>query len=683
MDRTVADPMIGRLLDGRYRVGPRIARGGMAVVYEATDMRLDRVCALKIMHPNLGDDDDFAGRFVREARSAAKLSHPHVVAVFDQGDDNGTLFLAMEYIPGHTLRDLIRKEAPMPPAKALALIDPVLSALAAAHHSGMIHRDVKPENVLLADDGRVKVADFGLARAVSAETQHTATGGILIGTVSYLSPELVVDGKADARSDVYAAGVMIYEMLTGCKPHQGDSPIQIAYKHVHEDVPVPSRAVPGIPPYVDALVARATARDRVLRPADAQVLLHQVRRVRAAIDHGIFDDPELTADLTPTAPIYPIDSIDYVRDDSPTIVDPHDAARVAARSPLMHDPDDFGAGDHADRDRTTTLRRSVGSLPAVRPSSTRPPGNQTPGNQTQGNRAPRRSRRGPILLALVLLLAIVAGAAGWYFGMGRYTYTPGVINLSRSQATERVETAGLRLDVGGSAFSETVTAGSVISTDPTAGSKILEGGTISVVISKGPERYEVPTLRGMTEDAAQRALDDARLSFGDSVERYNERVAAGVVLRSLPEPGTELKPDAAVDLVISLGPEPIEIPDFIGKSAEKAEAALTELGFKVTTTKQNDPEVPEGRVIAQSPRDGTLFRGDTVELLVSEGPEMVEVPNVNGVGREEAIQRMLDSGFEVRTEQSALYVGLEYVVNTDPKQGSMAPLGSIITLFLV
>ena len=284
MDRTVADPMSGRLRDGRYRVGPRIARGGMATVYEATDLRLDRVCALKVMHAGLGEDDDFAGRFVREARAAARLSHPNVVAVFDQGDDDGTLFLAMEYVPGHTLRDLVRKEAPMPPAKALSLLDPVLSALAAAHRAGLIHRDVKPENVLLADDGRVKVADFGLARAVSAETQHTATGGVLIGTVSYLSPELVVDGRADARSDVYAAGVVLYEMLTGRKPHEGESPIQVAYKHVHEDVPPPSRSTPGIPPYVDALVARATARDRDFRPADARELLHQVRRDRAALD---------------------------------------------------------------------------------------------------------------------------------------------------------------------------------------------------------------------------------------------------------------------------------------------------------------------------------------------------------------------------------------------------------------
>ena len=348
MDRSVADPLIGRVLDGRYRVGPRVARGGMATVYEAVDLRLDRVCAVKVMHSGLGDDQDFAARFVREARSAAKLSHPNVVSVFDQGDDHGTLFLAMEYIPGHTLRDLIRKEAPMAPAKALSLIEPVLSALAAAHAAGLIHRDVKPENVLLADDGRVKVADFGLARAVSAETQHTATGGVLIGTVSYLAPELVVDGRADARSDVYAAGVLIYEMLTGRKPHEGDSPIQVAYKHVHEDVPPPSAEIPGIPAYVDALVARATARDPQLRPTDARVLLHQVRRVHGALDHGIVDDPELTADLTPTVPVHAYDDIDYVTEDEvPTILSGAQVAhggRVEPPAGVPRDEDDWSGG---------------------------------------------------------------------------------------------------------------------------------------------------------------------------------------------------------------------------------------------------------------------------------------------------------------------------------------------------
>ncbi|MCW2759725.1 MAG: protein kinase, partial [Nocardioidaceae bacterium] len=302
MERTTADrvkdPIIGRLLDGRYKVGARVARGGMATVYEATDTRLDRTVAIKVMHAGFVEDETFARRFRREAQAAARLAHQNVVAVFDQGDDDGTLFLVMEFVSGITLRDLIREQSPLNPIRVMSLIEPVLSALAAAHRSGMIHRDVKPENVLLAEDGRIKVADFGLARAVNSETQHTGTG-VLIGTVSYLSPELVIAGEADARADVYAAGVMIYEMLTGAKPHQADSPIQVAYKHVHEDVPAPSSVVPGIPAYVDALVARATARDRELRPADAAVLLHQVHRVSHALSEGVLDDAELTADLTP------------------------------------------------------------------------------------------------------------------------------------------------------------------------------------------------------------------------------------------------------------------------------------------------------------------------------------------------------------------------------------------------
>ncbi|MCD6639378.1 MAG: protein kinase, partial [Nocardioides sp.] len=310
------DPVTGRLLDGRYRIGSRIARGGMASVYEATDTRLDRTVAVKIMHPGLGDDDEFARRFVREARSAARLNHPHVVGVYDQGDDDGTVFLVMEFVPGHTLRDVIRKEAPMPAVRALALLEPVVSALAAAHRAGLIHRDVKPENVLIPDaptstgpGGAIKVADFGLAKAVSSETQHTATGGVLIGTVSYLAPELVVDGRSDARADVYAVGVVLYELLTGAKPHEGESPIQVAYRHVHHDVPPPSARVPGIPDYVDALVARATSRDRSQRPADADVLLHHLRLVSQALREGLQSDPELTADLAPRA--VPVDTDDH------------------------------------------------------------------------------------------------------------------------------------------------------------------------------------------------------------------------------------------------------------------------------------------------------------------------------------------------------------------------------------
>ncbi|MGZ4468143.1 MAG: Stk1 family PASTA domain-containing Ser/Thr kinase [Nocardioidaceae bacterium] len=658
MDRTVADPMIGRVLDGRYRVGPRVARGGMATVYEAMDLRLDRLVAIKIMHAGLGDDDDFAGRFVREAHSAARLSHPNVVGVFDQGDDDGTLFLAMEYVPGHTLRDLIRKEAPMSPAKALKLLDPVLSALGAAHNAGMIHRDVKPENVLIADDGRVKVADFGLARAVSAETQHTATGGVLIGTVSYLSPELVIDGRADARSDVYAAGVLIYEMLTGHKPHQADSPIQVAYKHVHEDVPPPSEAVPGIPPYVDALVARATARDRERRPADARVLLHQVRRVRAALDQGLADDPELTADLTPTAKVArDLDDIDYVNEDPPTIVTPAQAAgRTGSENTSV-----IGTG-----------------LPAARPSGPDRPQPARPAGQRS------RRRRGPHLLVVVLLLAALAGVGGWYYGMGRYVATPGVIGLTSAQARVKVHAAGLGYQVAGRQYSETVAAGRVVSTDPGGGDRILKHGTVDATISRGPERHAVPRLRGLSVDQAQRALQHSHLAYGTSTYRYSDNVAKGTVLSSDPKQGQELRRGTAVDLVVSRGARPIPIPDFTGRSARLAEHRLGRLGFSVSTAStQYDDNVPRGDVISQSPNGGTGHHGDAISLVVSKGPQLVQVPNVRSMGVQQATQTLQAAGLQVSVTHSNLYVGLGYVVSQDPGADQMVPRGTVVTISLV
>ena len=480
------DPMTGRLLDGRYRIGSRIARGGMASVYEATDLRLDRTVAVKVMHPGLGDDNEFAERFVREARAAARLSHPNVVAVYDQGDDEGTVFLAMELIPGHTLRDVIRKESPMSPAKALAVMEPVLSALAAAHRAGLVHRDVKPENVLIADDGRVKVADFGLAKAVSTDTQHTATGGVLIGTVSYLAPELVISGRADARADVYAAGVVLFELLTGTKPHEGETPIQVAYKHVHEDVPAPSTFEPGLPAYVDALVARATARDRELRPADAAVLLHQVHRVSHALAEGVLDDAELTADLTPLR----------MRAEAVEAPGPDDTA-----------PEPFDSRQFATMTAPIRTRGEPTPTPP-RPAPPRPP---TPEAQPPGR---RRSRKGLVLLLVAVLLVVGGGAGAWWFLDGRYTSTPGVLGMTQKAAERELEAAGLDSEVGDPAYSETVDAGRVVSTDPEPGSKVLSGGSVTIVLSLGKERYDVPKLKDLTEDQAQDALTATHLGNG-------------------------------------------------------------------------------------------------------------------------------------------------------------------------
>jgi serine/threonine-protein kinase len=650
--------MTGRLLDGRYRIGPRIARGGMASVYEATDLRLDRTVAVKVMHPGLGDDNEFAERFVREARAAARLSHPNVVAVYDQGDDDGTVFLAMELIPGHTLRDVIRKESPMSPPRALAVLEPVLSALASAHRAGLVHRDVKPENVLIADDGRVKVADFGLAKAVSTDTQHTATGGVLIGTVSYLAPELVVSGRADARADVYAAGVVLFELLTGAKPHEGETPIQVAYKHVHEDVPPPSSLEPSIPAYVDALVARATARDRELRPADAAVLLHQLHRVSHALAEGVLDDADLTADLTPLRMrVEPVEA-------------PH--------------PDDTAADPFDGRDigDVTAPIRVLETPPP--PRSTPPPARPT--GPTGPPPAPRRrSRKGLVLLVVALLLVVGGGVGAWWFLDGRYTSTPAVLGMTQKAAERELESAGLDPTVGDPAYSETVAAGRVLSTDPDPGSKVRDGGAVTITLSLGKERYDVPKLKGLTEDEAQDALTGTHLGNGTTTEKWSDTVAAGIVISSSPKAGTTLRPDTQVDLVVSKGPKPVELKDWVGKSAEDATAWFQARGLTAKVSKEEySDDVADGDVISMDPPGGTtVHRGDTVSLVVSKGPELVEVPSVRGQGVAAATEKLQDLGFEVETHDAPGSLGLGFVFSQSPGAGDMVRPGSTISLSLI
>jgi beta-lactam-binding protein with PASTA domain/serine/threonine protein kinase len=697
-----ADTLVGRVLDGRYRIGARIARGGMATVYEATDLRLDRGCAVKIMHTDLGDDHDFGARFVREAHAAARLSHPNVVSVSDQGDDDGVLFLVMEHVSGCTLRDVIRAEAPMTPARALALLEPVLMALAEAHRCGLVHRDVKPENVLIADDGRVKVADFGLARAFDANTQHTATGGVLIGTVSYLAPELIVNGRADPRSDVYAAGVLLYEMLTGHKPHEGEGAIQIAFKHVNEDVPPPSQGnEQPIPAYVDALVLRATARERERRQADAKVFLQQVRRVRAAVEAGEDDDPELTTDLMPTV-IVSAASIDYTDEAEPdvdpeveddrrpdheptTVLAASRQATVAATGPISP----AGVTRTSAAPVTPVAQRPPGLSQPVRrvpPQPTRqPPGppRVPSGARPAGPRKPRRSRRGPLLLVVAVLLTALAAYAGWWVGIGRYTSTPGVLNLSVKAATARLEDAGLELDVAEQRFSETVTAGSVISSDPAGGSRVLEGSTVDVVVSKGPERYSVPRLRGRPLTDVASLLAAEKLTLGTVEQVWDEKLEEGLVVAASPRFGTELRRGSAVDVTVSKGPKPIRIPDFTGKDGERAQQRLAELGFQVEVTEEHSDEVPEGRVVSQDPSDGRGFRDDEVRLVVSQGPVMVEVPDVRTRGTSDATQTLAALGFEVEVVHTQFYIALDTVVRQSPGAGTSLPKGSTVTIYTV
>jgi serine/threonine-protein kinase len=641
VDTQVSDRLVGRVLDGRYRVGARVAKGGMATVYTALDMRLDRVVALKIMHDGLGDDAQFARRFVAEARAAARLSHPNVVAVFDQGDDDGTLFLAMEYIPGRTLRDVIREQAPLTPARALDLLAPILSALSAAHDAGIVHRDIKPENVLISDNGVVKVADFGLARAVSA-TGNTATQGLLMGTVSYLAPELVTDGSADARSDVYSSGILLYEMLTGNKPHSGDTPIQVAYAHVHADVPAPSLEVPSIPPYVDALVQRATARERDLRPADARVLSRQVRRVRSALEEGLPDDPDLTGDLT-----IPIQQIrqDSGYDDGYTRGAPEEDGQV--------------------------LRHDTIVVPVEHGRPTGAPRVQAP---------PQRKGRGLLALILILAAAIGVGTAAWYYGIHRYTTTPSLVNMVPAAAATEAEKVGLRTTLANQDFSEDVPNGEVMATDPAAGDRIRKNGEIGLTVSKGPERYRVPQLVGLELEAAKGALGSVKLITGQINEQYNETVPAGRVIAISPKFNTVVKPGTAVNFAVSKGKKPIGVPDMTGKSYRDANKALRKLGFVVGRTDQYDEKVAEGKVISQNPNSGTLFAKDKVQLVVSKGPPLVEIPNVKRKSTADAQRILTEAGFTVKVEKAPFNLGLNIVAAQNPGAKKMAKPGSQVII---
>lgn len=674
---TSDDALVGRVLDDRYIIGERIARGGMASVFRATDERLDREVAVKVMHHALGDDQQFTDRFVREAKSAAKLNHRNVVSVFDQGKDGDVAYLVMEFVPGNTLRDLMREEAPMPPVRALALVEQVLIALSAAHAAKIIHRDVKPENVLITPDGDVKVADFGLARAVSAAT--TATGGTLIGTVSYLAPEIVLHEGADARSDVYAVGAMLYEMLTGTKPHVGESPIQVAYKHVHEDIGPPSALVTGIPVFVDALVARATVRDRDQRSTDARVMLQQVRSVRRALEAGITEDDDLTSDLLPRAGAPMAGSVGGPAADD-------DDASASAGAPtqgiMTGTP---GAADSSEHTMqwdaapmapapTAGAATSTGSPSGLHPPVSAENYRDMRSNQT----APRRGRR---LLIAAIIVAVLAALLGWYVADGRYSRTPVLVGSQEAEAKTDAEAAGFSFKVSERRFSESVPNGVVIATDPGQGDKILPDATIKAVVSKGKDRVVLPEkITGMTVEELTKKLTAVDLVLGDEDDKFDEKVKKGLVIGAVNiKADQQLKRGTQVDVYVSKGRKPIPISDFAGRPIDDGTSAADKAGLNADVKQKFSDDVDKGIIISQSPNSGNLFKGDSVTFVVSKGPDLVAVPNVVGMKRAEAVKTLEAAGF---TPQ-AYGPGDFTVRRQSPGNGEKVKRGSDVSILFV
>ena len=714
----MSDALVGNLVDNRYQVQSRLARGGMSTVYLATDQRLERDVALKVLHPHLADDPQFLDRLGREAKAAARLSHPHVVGVLDQGEDGRLAYLVMEFIKGHTLRDVLNDKGALSPRLALALIDPVVEGLGAAHAAGMIHRDIKPENVLIADDGRIKLGDFGLARAISTSTST----GALIGTVAYISPELVLGKQADARSDIYSVGIMLYEMITGRQPFEGDVPIQVAYQHVNSTVAAPSLEVPGLAAEIDELVQWCTDRDPDKRPVDGGALLSELRHIRTNLS-----DAEL--DLQPPAARSSLPAVAAPPSRLPGGAGPASGARDAQATahvlPPTEMPTELQTEVYGSLARPTEMiSRASGNPTTVMSGPPRRPtyGPLSPPDEAaydgagydgpaesavapskraqrkldrDGEKARQRAaatptrtlhegnprRRGLLWIVLLVVAALLAAVAGWFFGMGPGSpgTIPPVANKTVAEAQDLLRTAGFQSTVK-DVFDDDVSPGLVVGSEPTAGEVIRKFQPVSLAVSKGPELFPLPELAGKSLDEAKTTLNGAQMALGPITETFDEKAPAGTVLAQAPRSGNPVRHGTPVGLTVSKGPQPIPVPDVRGQAQDAAVKALQDAGLKAVVAPEavNDRNVPEGAVLAQDPASGNLTKGGTVTLTISKGPKLVEVPSVFRMSEEEAVKALRDAGFDVKVNYTFGGAVLDIVAGQD-KTG-LQPEGALVTI---
>jgi eukaryotic-like serine/threonine-protein kinase len=675
MDDTLAHSLAGRLLDGRYAVTARIAHGGMATVYLAMDTRLDREVALKVMHAELARDDDFVRRFIGEAKSVARLSHQNVVGVYDQGADGPFLYLAMEYVPGRTLKEMLSDSGRLPPAVALEIITGVLDGLAAAHASGIVHRDVKPENVLLTSDGRIKVADFGLARALTA-AGHTRTG-LLIGTVAYVPPEQVTGESAGPRGDVYSAGVMLFQMITGRVPFTGDTPLSVAYQHVNTDVPAPSTLAPGIPAAVDELVVAATRRDPARRPADAGEFLRAVRRVRAEL----YDPSGLTGVIG--AGVQGLGEAPWLDLDTPAATNgwwAHTGALPAANGTgpsAVHrtgtgpiSAGQFGAGQSG-TGQSGTGQFGAGARDDV--SSHTLVVHREDGGRYLSGREPflQRWLFSPrlLIIALILVLGVGLGVGGWWLTTGRYAQVPGVAGDSVATATAALTAGGFIVGKDVQVHSNVVRKGAVLGTSPAG--RVSKGTHLALLVSSGPFTSVVPNLQNDSVAAAQAALQ--RLHLTSTIAKVGSSSPVGTVTGTNPVAGTSWPQTKPVVIQVSSGPP---LPNFVGENVQTAQQWAQEHGVTLNQQQDNNSQQAASIVTGQQPAAGATFsQGETVTVNVSTGPQLVGVPNPIGMSTQQATQLLQQAGFQVKVNN---YGPFGKVFDFSPV--GQAPRGSTITL---
>ena len=626
--------LTGELIDGRYQLLRQVATGGMASVYEALDTRLDRKVAVKIMHSHLAQDEAFVSRFIREAKAAAALSHPNIVAVQDQGwNQSGVpaVFLVMELIEGHTLREYLNERGRFEIKDAINYLTPILSALSAAHALGIVHRDIKPENILISKDGRIKIADFGLARGEIIGTTMTAESSVILGSVSYLSPEQVQRGIADSRSDVYAAGIVAYEMLTGEKPFNGDTPIQIAYMHVNEEIPRLRSKRKEIPQGLDDLIASATAKNPDDRPRTATQFLERLQQIQIEID-----PKKNQLDLGLDLPVEPI--------------------REKARKKAVVEPS---------KEETAPVKENTREVKR---------------QEEKKKRASKRVRRNR---KVALVLAIALGVGGWWtlVGPGSRVVVPSTVGGTFNEAVSSFTPLGLTAVVLENRYDEEIPKGKIIESVPAGGVKVDAGGSVKLIISKGPERYTVPMLTGLTPEAAQVAITKSPLVIGTISEEFNSEIPKGFVINSSPATGSSVKRDSKINLVVSKGIEQVALPIYVGKSGEQALNELTQAGFNVEVGYAFSEITPELAVISQKPAGGaTANKGGKVSILISKGPRYTFIPKTIITMEANAGKAMLESlGLKVKVV-SIGNAKKKVVKKVSPAVNTKVLRGSLVTI---